>query len=199
VTSLLPALLGLALGVRHAFEPDHLAAVSTLASEQKGVRSALGLGLCWGIGHALTLLVFGGALALLEVRLSPSVANGLELFVALVLVGLGIRAVKRAIANRPVTARHTHFRWFGLTLGVMHGLAGTGALVALVLLELPDFSQRICYLAFFGAGATASMAGLTALVGIPLGRVARARQHLLGFSGALSVAVGLFMINQMVD
>jgi hypothetical protein len=211
--SLLPAALGLLFGVRHALEPDHLAAVSTLASEQRTWRSSLGVGLSWGLGHAFTVLVFGGALALLEVRVDPGVTRALELLVAAVIFGLGVRAVRQALreAHAGAIAVHLHgahehahaaggdhLHAFGLTLatrplliGALHGLAGSGALVALVLLELDGFLSRLLYLTLFGAGAAVSMGLLTALAGVPLSRLQRLRTRVLGTAGAMSIAVGL--------
>jgi len=213
VTSLLPALLGLTFGVRHAFEPDHLAAVSALSADQRSWRAAGGIGLSWGLGHALTLLFFGGALALFDVTLPPRVSAALELCVAAVIVGLGVRAVLRALAegrsgpvalhahgghahSHPAGSEHLHL--FGLTLatrpllvGALHGLAGSGALVTLVLMELDGFGARLLYLVLFGLGAAAAMAALTALAGWPLSRVMKARRAVLAGSGLVSIAVGL--------
>lgn len=215
--SLVPALLGLLFGVRHALEPDHLAAVSTLASEQKSLKHSLGVGLSWGLGHALTLVVFGGFLSLFEVKLPQNVAASLEIAVACVIIALGVRAVKKAIdeGKRGPVAVHVHqgtahahpaasdhFHVVGVTLatrpllvGALHGLAGSGALVALVLLELDGFPARLLYLALFGLGATLSMGLLTALAGVPLTRLARARRlstWVLGSAGALSICIGLW-------
>ena len=215
MTSLVPALLGLGFGLRHAFEPDHLAAVSTLSAEQKTPRAALGIGLSWGLGHALTLLIFGGALSLFEVHLARSAASALELVVAGVIIALGVRAVRRALAEGragPVAlhahggeahvhaARGDHLHLFGaltlatrpLLVGALHGLAGSGALATLVLLELDGFGSRLLYLSLFGAGAAVSMAALTALAGLPLAKVARARRAVMATAGLVSIAVGLW-------
>lgn len=213
--SLLPALLGLTFGLRHAFEPDHLVAVSTLSAEQRTARGALGIGLSWGLGHALTLFLFGGALSLFEVKLAPRAESALELAVAVVIVGLGVRAIMKAYAEGragPVAlhahgeqahahpARGAHLHLFGgaltlatrpLLVGALHGLAGSGALATLVLLELDGFGARLLYLSLFGLGATVSMGVLTALAGVPLAKLVKARRAVLGLSGAVSVCVGL--------
>ncbi|MBK7864396.1 MAG: hypothetical protein IPJ65_38500 [Archangiaceae bacterium] len=213
MSTLLPALLGLAFGLRHAFEPDHLAAVSTLASEQKSWRSSLAIGLSWGLGHALTLLLFGGALSLFEVQLGARTSSLLELCVAMVIVALGVRAVLKAVregragpaavhahgdAHHVHPAGGDHLHLFGFTLatrpllvGALHGLAGSGALVTLVLLELHGFASRLLYLSLFGAGAALSMGALTALAGLPLQKLHRARRAVLATSGSVSICVGL--------
>src|SRR5262245_1593025 len=91
--------LGSLLGLRHALEPDHLAAVTTLVTrERSSLRAAL-LGVCWGVGHTVTLLLVGAALVLLRAGMPASVANLFEFLVALMLVGLGIRAIRQAIGQ----------------------------------------------------------------------------------------------------
>lgn len=215
MSSFVPALLGLTFGLRHAFEPDHLAAVSTLSAEQKTPRAALGIGLSWGLGHALTLLLFGGALSLFEVHLAPAVVSALELVVAAVIIALGVRAVRKALAEgqggpvalhahggeahaHPARGDHLHLSSHltlatrPLLVGALHGLAGSGALATLVLLELDGFGARLLYLSLFGAGAAVSMGALTALAGLPLARLKNARRSVMATAGAVSIAVGLF-------
>src|SRR5436190_24092132 len=89
-------LLGVLLGVRHAFEPDHLAALSTLVGQERGARRAAALGALWGVGHAGALLVVGGALALVRGTMPDLLSALFELGVALMLVGLGVQALRRA-------------------------------------------------------------------------------------------------------
>jgi ABC-type nickel/cobalt efflux system permease component RcnA len=212
---LIAALLGVLLGVRHAFEPDHLAAVSTLAAEERGVRGGLFLGAVWGIGHSLSLLVVGGTLAVLEAQMPVRIADGIELAVGVMIVGLGIRAILRAIREgrtgvihshahdglehaHPAPEAHVHVsRWTlatrPLLIGVVHGLAGSGALTALVLAELPSVGARLSYIALFGLGSVVGMATLTGLFGVPLGRLQKAPKVLaacLLAVGVLSVAAG---------
>lgn len=215
MTALLPGLLGLALGVRHAFEPDHLAAVSTLATEQKSARAGLLLGAWWGLGHTAALLVVGGTLALFEAQMPERAALAFEGLVGVMVVALGLRALKRAWAEGSQGAvtthahggqvhthsgpdAHLHLQGWTLAtrpllIGLMHGLAGSGALTALVLAELPTAAARLGYIALFGLGSVAGMALLTGLAGVPLMRLSRAPKAaalLLGFAGLVSVGVG---------
>jgi hypothetical protein len=200
--------LGSLLGMRHALEPDHLAAVSTLVTgERSGVKAAW-LGACWGVGHTLTLMVAGAALVLLRAEMPAAAADAFEFSVAVMLVGLGLRAIYRAARQGPdgpvyahqhrglvhvhpgVTA-HVHIgRWTlarrPLLIGAVHGLAGSGALTALVLATLPSTAARLAYIALFGLGSTVGMAALSGLLGWPLGRLAK--HPALG--RAISLAVG---------
>lgn len=207
--------LGLVVGVRHALEPDHIAAVSSLVTEQRTPKAALVIGALWGLGHSLTLLVVGGTLTLFEAQMPLRLAAGFELLVAAIIVALGLRALARAwregssgpaLAHRhgdlqhvhPVTADHLHLGSWTLAtrpllVGAAHGLAGSGALTALVLSELPSVGQRLVYLALFAAGSIAGMAFLTGLMGLPLHRLAyhpRTAAALLGIAGLFSVGVG---------
>jgi ABC-type nickel/cobalt efflux system permease component RcnA len=209
-------LLGLTLGMRHALEPDHLAAVSTLTVERaRPLRESLLLGALWGIGHSLALLAVGGTLATLRTRMPESVENGLEFAVALMVTFLGLRALLQATREGKQGAVTTHHHgstehthgghaehvhlgsWTlarrPLLVGLMHGLAGSGALTALVVAGMPTLSSRLLYIGAFGLGSVAGMAALTGLAVIPLRRFARqgpARSALLIVAGGISVLIG---------
>jgi ABC-type nickel/cobalt efflux system permease component RcnA len=108
-TSALATLLaGFALGLRHATDADHIAAVSTLVSTARDARHGIRIGALWGLGHLLTVFVFGSVLIVLRVRLSPQVEWALELLVALVLIGLGVRTVRKCFTGRFHFHTHRH-------------------------------------------------------------------------------------------
>ncbi len=206
---------GSLLGMRHALEPDHLAAVSTLVSrERNSVKAAL-LGACWGLGHTAGLIVVGAVLVFLRAELPPRIADIFELGVAVMLITLGSRAVHQAI--RQGQPQHSHHHSFAmhshsglkphvhigtwtlarrpLIVGAIHGLAGSGALTALVLTTLPTTSARLTYMALFGLGSTLSMAALSGLLGWPLARLGAHSSVARGISmavGVMSVALGVF-------
>ena len=209
-------LLGLALGVRHAFEPDHLAAVSTLMVDGRGgARGAL-LGAFWGVGHTVSLLLVGLVLALLGAQLPERLADLFELGVAFMLLGLGARALWRALRlgsegeQRPHLhgkdqhlhagqSDHLHlWRWTlarrPLLVGLVHGLAGSGALTALAFATLPTLPARLLYIALFGLGSIAGMSLLSGLAGLPLSRLGRSPRFLRALTattGAVSTVLGL--------
>jgi high-affinity nickel-transport protein len=209
--------LGSLLGMRHALEPDHLAAVSTLVTHERSTRKAALLGVCWGLGHTLSLVVVGAALVLLRAEMPASAADLFELLVALMLVALGLRAIYLAARQGPSgpTREHHHGphvhvhagapahihigAWTlarrPLLVGAVHGLAGSGALTALVLTTLPTAASRVAYMVLFGLGSTIGMAALSGLLGWPLARVGARRGVARGVSlavGLASTALGLF-------
>lgn len=208
--------LGLLLGMRHALEPDHLAAVSTLVTEEDDPRSGLWLGAYWGLGHTVALLAMGGALALFRTTLSARLTASFELGVSVMLLFLGVRALVRARAEmlHGVPRRHEHrgqlhvhageaphvhlghraFALRPLLVGVIHGLAGSGALTALVLAGFDTNTERIAYTLVFGGGSVLGMALLSGLAGWPLARLLqtpRARAWTSAAAGTLSVVMGL--------
>jgi len=203
--------------MRHALEPDHLTAVSTLVTgERSSVRAAM-LGASWGVGHTLSLVAVGAVLVVLRAEMPPYIADLFELFVAVMLVALGVRAIALAVRQGPVGPAHTHHHgrvvhkhagatphvhvghWTlarrPLIVGAVHGLAGSGALTALVLATLTSTAARITYMTLFGLGSTLGMALLSVLVGWPLAKLGANRTIARGLSiavGCLSIGLGLF-------
>src|SRR6266545_1875184 len=201
VTGILAVLaIGGLLGFRHAFEPDHLAAVSTLASRPgpKSVWSVARLGLAWGLGHTVTL----GAVALLVLalgaRVPPSLWPSAELAVAALLMLLGGTVVWRYARGRwhmhlhahegdPHFHLHSHAQDAGhahgharadarrsLGFGVAHGLAGSGAIAVLLAAAAPTPGLRVAYFAAFGAGTIVGMLAVSITLGVLI-RAASAR------------------------
>jgi len=200
--------LGSLLGMRHALEPDHLAAMSTLVTGERNSYKAAFLGICWGLGHTFALIAVGTVLVILRAEMPVRVADAFEFCVALMLVGLGLRAMYLAARQGPAGPSHVHHHghkvhvhqgapahihigtWTlarrPLFVGAIHGLAGSGALTALVLTTLPSTAARLTYMVVFGLGSTLGMAALSGLLGWPL---ARAGSH-RGLARGLSLAVG---------
>ncbi len=208
--------LGLLLGMRHALEPDHLAAVSTLVTEENDPRSGLWLGAFWGLGHTVALLGVGLVLALFRTTLSDRLTVAFELLVSAMLLLLGARALVRARAEmargavrqhehrevlhvHPGQAAHVHvgrraYAVRPLVVGLVHGLAGSGALTALVLAGFDTNLERLTYIIVFGGGSVLGMGLLSGFAGWPLARLLRsprARGWTSAAAGLLSVAMGL--------
>jgi len=199
---------GTLLGMRHAIEPDHLAAISTLLTGERTSARAAWLGACWGLGHTLTLLAAGAAMIALRADM-PTVASGaFELGVVVLLITFGARSILASARRHSSLPTHTHRarasnRTEGrgwtvarrpLFVGAMHGLAGSGTLTALVITLLPSMAARLGYLTLFGVGSTIGMAVLSGLLGWPLARLWHHRWLGRGLSllvGCASTALGL--------
>jgi nitrile hydratase accessory protein len=202
--------LGTLLGMRHALEPDHLAALSTLLTGERNIRKAAWLGVYWGIGHTLTLLVAGTILVVLRADMPAIASYALTCAVVLLLVGFGFRAIYLSADQASAGRTHSHVhgapsavasvgRWTlarrPLLVGAVHGLAGSGALTALVMATIPSVGARLIYLLLFGVGSTLGMAALSGLMGWPIARVgahgAVARCVSLAV-GCISIMLGLY-------
>jgi high-affinity nickel-transport protein len=197
--------LGLLVGLRHSFEPDHLTAVSTLIGETHDLRGGALLGALWGVGHTLALVAVGGILMLVGASLPERAAAMFELGVAGMLLVLGARAIAVALGAsgpthaHPVPEAHAHGRarahaWRPLLIGGVHGLAGSGALTALAFAELPGVAARLTYMVLFGVGSIAGMVVASGTAGVALRMVARSggmRRGLGLATGALSITVGV--------
>lgn len=191
--------LAFMLGLRHATEPDHVAAVATLVPEQRNVKRAMQLGAAWGLGHCLAILACGGALLLLRLNMSERVSDWLELSVSALLLVLGARSIMRALRKPRGASDHTHqlsqhSRRKSLAIGLLHGAAGSGSLAALVFANMPNLRAGFAYLICFGAGSLLGMAALAGLAGAPLRMLSqREKAHAMLFAcaGLLSLTIGL--------
>jgi High-affinity nickel-transport protein len=224
-TSLIAALgLGFLLGLRHALDADHVAAVSTFVTQDRSVLRSCLRGTFWGLGHTTALLGAGVAVVAFKLQISPALERGLERVVAIVLVGLGAHVVIRTLSvvslhrhehshgGPPHRHLHVHLGdvdehrhlhlWRGapqpLLMGLLHGLAGSGALVLLVLTTMPSPAAAVVYILVFGVGSTAGMLLLSGLIGVPFALTAGGSRT-LGIAlqlvvGACSILVGMLML-----
>jgi High-affinity nickel-transport protein len=270
--------LGFLLGMQHALEADHVAAVSSIAARRSDVGDIVKHGLTWGLGHTLTLFAFAGAAILLGHAISERLAVPLETAVGVMLVGLGAHLLWRlwrdsvhfhahrhddgtvhlhahshasgadlTFANQPAAhsqanvkskaplesifssgptiptfaivpaeegsecwnwttsdsvpharAPHTHahgFRWRTLLVGLMHGMAGSAALLVLAVSQAPSAAAGLGYIALFGAGSMIGMGLLSTVIAVPIAISARfltLANHLLqGAVGLVTIAIGL--------
>lgn len=218
MNSLLPILaLGFFLGMRHATDPDHVIAVTTLVSSHRSTRSAALIGIIWGLGHTLTILVVGGGIILLGWVIPTRVGMSLELSVGVMLIILGVLnltgSLKRITesvtpANRPPSQTGTGWldRRAGLgvyhlvrplIVGIVHGLAGSAAVVLLVLTTIKDPAWSAGYLVVFGVGTIVGMMLITMALAVPFTlaeqRFVRLNEGLRVASGVISVGFGLFL------
>ena len=188
--------LAVALGLRHASDPDHLVAVTSLVAVRGGdARAAARLGAWWGLGHAFTLLAIGLPLIAMGSELPAWLASGAEIAVGLVIVALAGMVIWRWGRPGAARARRPARTWrqaFGI--GLLHGVAGTGAVVLLLIAALPTQLQAAVALAAFAPMSVVSMAGLSGAFGWALTRPAIApvyQQVLTPALGAFALVFGL--------
>jgi hypothetical protein len=185
VTSLL-------LGMRHATDPDHIVAVSTIVSRERSISRAGGIGVLWGIGHTLTILIVGGAIIVLKLAFSPRLGLSLEMIVAAMLMLLGALNV---LDVRPSAVVSDKVRPFAV--GVVHGLAGSAAATLLLLPLIGDARWALLYLVVFGLGTIAGMALVTVAIAVPVAfaaaRVNNLQRSIRLASGAISLVFGMYL------
>lgn len=184
--TVLPALaLGFALGLRHAMDADHIAAVSTISTGARSTWRAALLGASWGAGHSISVLLVGGALVILRLPMPARLALALEFLVAIMLVGLGLRSLMARREQGEVPATRP------LLIGLVHGLAGSAVLAILLLSSASSAFAATAYLLCFSVGTIAGMAVVTTAITLP----ARLRPAgALAFERALRVAAGVASI-----
>jgi high-affinity nickel permease len=209
--------LGFVLGLKHALDADHLAAVSTFVSEEKNVLKSSLIGVYWGLGHTAALLVFGMAIAAFRLAVSPRLSQLLEFLVGCMLVFLGANVLRRLLKSRAIHvhvhehagtahshlhlhvggAEHTHqhhvLRVGGrpFVVGVVHGLAGTAAVMLLVVGAIPSLFLALGYILIFGIGSIGGMMIMSMLMSVPLALAAR---RLVAVERWIRLAAGLFSL-----
>jgi hypothetical protein len=188
VVALAAALL---LGLRHATDPDHLVAVTSLVAADDGdVRGATRLGAWWGVGHAGTLLAVGLPLIALKGQLPGWLERGAETAVGVVIVMLALRVIVCWL--RPARAPRVRSRGQAVGIGMLHGLAGTGAVVVLLIAALPSRVEAAAALAVFAPMSMVSMAACTSVFAWALTRGAVGRVVLMPAMGAFGLLFGVW-------
>ncbi len=220
--------LGFLLGMQHALEADHIAAVSSIAASRSHVADIVKHGLTWGLGHTLTLLGFAGAAILLGRAIPESVARPIETAVGLMLIGLSAHVLWQLWRDRVHFHKHGHgagtvhfhahshagdavpharaahihehgFRWRALLVGLMHGMAGSAALLMLTVSQASNPVVGLGYVALFGIGSMIGMGVLSMVIAVPLvvsarwlTRVNRGLQGAVGFA---TIAIGIITLD----
>lgn len=210
---------GFVLGLRHALDPDHLVAVSTIVSEHKSVGRSTLVGTFWGLGHTASLLAMSVVLLFLRASIPERIALWMEIPVALMLITLGVITILRVTRegdlrihshthahNETGTHAHIHIhtqaehshrhRLFRVgrkpfVVGMVHGVAGSAALTLAVLTTIPSIALGIVYIAVFGIGSIGGMLMMSALIGLPFAATARRFSMI---NGRIRFVAGLFSI-----
>ena len=174
------------LGLRHATDPDHVVAVTSLVAADDGdVRAATKLGAWWGLGHAGTLLAVGLPLIALKGELPAGLERAAETAVGVVIVLLAVRVIYRW--RRPLHSHRLRSRRQAVGIGMLHGLAGTGAVVVLLIAAMPGRLEAAAALAVFAPMSVLSMAMCTSAFAWALTRPAVAPLYRVALMPALGV------------
>ena len=223
--------LGFLLGMQHALEADHIAAVSSIAARRTDIGDIVKHGLTWGLGHTLTLFIFAGAAIVLGHVIPQQLAEPLETAVGAMLVGLGANVLWRLWRDRVHFHLHGHvdgtkhihahshlnetiphprsahahqhgFRWRSLLVGLMHGMAGSAALLVLAVSQVANPVYGMLYVALFGVGSMLGMGALSTAIAVPLAVSARwltwTNRGLQGVVGTITVGIGVMTIYSTV-
>lgn len=201
-----PLVLGFVLGLRHALDPDHLVAMSTLVSHERNpLRSSL-LGGLWGAGHCLSLFAVGLVVVLAHVPVPEPLSHTMEMGAGFMLIGLGLYSLllgskRRAEISRTAhdTSHHVSRRPF--YVGMVHGLAGSGALALLVLATIRSPLDGLLYIAIFGLGAVGGMMAMSLILALPFAIASissgAATRHLTRAAAVFSVLFGIYYVYQV--
>ena len=205
---LIVLLVAALLGLRHATDPDHIAAVTALVASgrERARRSAAELGVFWGLGHALTLVVFGLPILLFEAYLPERLQQGAETAVAALIVFLAVRLLIRwrsgyfhlhAHSHGPEDERHRHkvrtpLGAFGI--GLVHGMGGSAGVGVLLLAAIPSKPVAVVSLVILAAFTAVSMTVLTTGFGATLGSAPARRSYAVAVPvvGTMSLAFGFW-------
>jgi sulfite exporter TauE/SafE len=198
--------LGFVLGLRHATDPDHVIAVTTIVARQRTMTGAAAIGAAWGVGHTLTMLAVGSGIIVFGWVIPPRIGLSTELSVGVMLIVLGLmNLTTRPDHTHDVVHRLDHrFGALGtyrfvrpLFVGIVHGLAGSAAVALLVLATIQNPRWAVLYLLIFGLGTIAGMMAMTAAIVVPFAytktRLDRLNRGLRIASGVISVGFGLFI------
>jgi len=210
--------LGFVLGLKHALDPDHMVAVSTIVSESQSIKRSSLVGTLWGLGHTLSLLCAGVLVIALKIGVSDRAALWMEFAVALMLILLGLKAILKSLLGWKLHRhRHTHdgsththlhlhrggdervhghrhvigFAARPFFVGMVHGMAGSASLMLLVLATIPSAVAGLIYIAVFGLGSVGGMLIMSSLISLPF---VLTRKHFNVLSEGLQGAVGLLSV-----
>lgn len=218
-------LFGFVLGMRHATDPDHVVAITTIVAKQRGVAKAGLIGALWGLGHTFTIFVVGAGIILFGVTIPPRLGLSMEFAVAFMLILLGLlnltgtlrRMQERFLPNslapdakeglqgrngaKMIEGLGPYNVFRPLVIGIVHGLAGSAAVALLVMTTIHDPWWAIAYLLLFGAGTVAGMMLITALISTPIvwsqKKFGSWNQGMAVVSGLISLSFGFFLTYQI--
>lgn len=194
-------------GMRHATDPDHVVAVTTIVARERSVGRAALVGAQWGLGHTLTIMLVGALIVGLKLTITPRMGLSMELAVAAMLVVLGVLNLFGARRAPAPAAGGTEAATVGgrtippFIIGTVHGLAGSAAATLFVTGLIPDPRWALAFLGVFGLATILGMTVVTLLLALPsiyaASRMAAMQRGLRIASGVASILFGLWLAHQV--
>ena len=215
---------GFVIGLRHALDADHLAAVSAIVSERKSIWSSSVIGGLWGVGHTISLFAAGVLVILLktlQITTLETYEPYLEALVGAMLVALGLNVLRKLFTAEKLHAHehahdghsHTHihvhlpaersathhsFSPRSVVVGMVHGLAGSAGLMLLILPTIDSTTLSMFFILIFGIGSIGGMIVMSFLMGVPLHftatRFSAANKGIRVAAGLFSLGMGAFLV-----
>lgn len=200
VEATLPLLFAAAVGFGHAFEADHLVAVSNIVTRRNNLAHAIRDGIYWGLGHTSTIFLLGLLVIVGRVTFLEGYFGYFEALVGVMLVVLGFVRILPYLSRRShrhkIEKDHKHHMAYGV--GLVHGLAGSGAMILLVMTEVQGSFNSLLYLLIFGIGSVAGMLLAAGIFSLPFSRRISKNQilqvSLVIFSSLLCIGYGGYIV-----
>lgn len=223
VSSELMLIISLMLGLQHAFEPDHVIAVTSILSNVKSIKKSLFQGLIWGLGHSITILIVGVIVLASRSIIPESIAQLFEVMAGSLLIVLGSLVIKELLTERKQSPNnkktdqnlinsehnresshhnHHHSAQKSLFAGILQGLSGSAALMLVTLSTINSTVIGIIFIALYGLGVTIGMFCYGAIMG---GCIAFANSHInkgyiaiKAITGCISIGFGIYIISEVI-
>jgi sulfite exporter TauE/SafE len=231
LSTITPSLLlafGFVTGLQHATEADHITAVATLVSKNRRLSKASLLGALWGAGHTLTLFIAGLAVLLLAISIPAKLALSLEFGVGIMLIILGLSVIRSVRKNAVIdsffnmfSTKHMHPHAHGnrihvhphghneehthshksIIVGMIHGMAGSGALMLVVLSTVDSVMSGLAYIALFGIGSIVAMLAISTAIGLPFvftaKRFGNINRYVRAVAALVSIGLGISIMYEI--
>jgi hypothetical protein len=203
-------LLAITIRIHHSFEPDHVAAVLAVSSQENSISATAKQGALWGIGHTITLFFFSMVLMGLKIELNESIFVLFESIIGLVLIWMGIVVINKSkllfnnrkdesakISIAPENYK-SKLSIKSLSIGLLHGAAGSGVIIALLTTTIDSTYLKFAYIALFSIGLIISMSLLSILMTMPLHRRIKfiPIKYFKIITGTLAILIGVKMLYQ---
>jgi high-affinity nickel permease len=167
-------LFGLLLGMKHATDADHVVALTTIVSKKPKFNQAAMVGIIWGLGHTIAIVIMGFIIIYMKVKIPPNLEASFEVGVGIMIILLGVLSLRQllhkkeyaaVVEEKPAALLHRRDLQ-SLMVGLVHGLAGSAAVALLVLNTIETINLAVLYLLIFGVGTIAGMMIISSFISL---------------------------------